>query len=71
MTAGPAVKQLTVRGELPAGMGTVQRFLTTSQRRMLRNGSFFSPESVEGRLSFHWQLVSFLCIFLNHPSIAM
>lgn len=61
MTAGPAVKQLTVRGELPAGMGTVQRFPTTFQRRMQRNG-FFSPASVEGRFSFHWQLVSFLGI---------
>lgn len=60
--AGPAVKQLTMRGELPAGMGTVESFATTLEGKMQRNGHFFSSASVEGRLSSHWQLVSFLCI---------
>lgn len=62
MTAGPAVKQLNMRGELPAGIGTVKRFATTLERRMQRNGYFFSSATVEGRLSLHWKLVSFLCM---------
>lgn len=62
MTAGPAVKQLTMRGELPAGMGTVERSATILERRMQRNGHFFSSASVKGRLPLPWQLVSFLCI---------
>lgn len=62
VTAGPAVKQLTMRKELPAGMGAVERFATILERRVQRNGRFFSSAGVEGRLSLHGQLVSFLCI---------
>lgn len=62
VTAGPATKQLTMRGELPAGMGTVKRFATTLERRMQRNGRFLSSASAEGWVSLHWYLVSFLCI---------